>query len=379
MIAMDQESKKRISTVILRFALSLIAAFLLGVLFMYLRLPPVDLMANVKNTLISYILGDEERVGDKELLRFAFTDPLIEDRALLYEPLSKLADIRASLDSLFISTDDFWALSEGVQVLGHSMVELESGPTILQVTFEVDGAVRQAYAYGDLIPSGAAPNGAALIIPGSGHNQALSIATSDPRNYHCCMWGALEGFAKFVQIKPNEDARAIHNGSAKLNSDFYVVDFLERGGSYSATYIAEAAAILTFLKSHYETTSLLGLSQGGKAALITALLSEPDALVVASGYSTISVELVQWAGASNQIIIPGLADKMQFDYLARNLTTPTLFTWGKREVGTYQIESRNGETCKKVKQVEHFTCLIHDRGHIYPETEVLSFLDSTLG
>ena len=137
--------------------------------------------------------------------------------------------------------------------------------------------------------------------------------------------------------------------------------------------------MLTFLKSQYETVSLLGLSQGGEAALITAQLEAPDALVVASGYSVFPTEGVQWADARSQIVIPDLADKLEFDYLARNLTAPTLFTYGDEETGIYGIEARDALTCQRTERVDNFACAIHERGHAYAEAEVLNFLKAAAG
>lgn len=267
----------------------------------------------------------------------------------------------------------------GIEIVGHSTLQPETGPSILRVTFKIAGDLREAYAYGNLVPRDSSIDGAALMIPGSGHNQAWSIANSDSENYHCCMWDGLEGFAKFVLIKPNEDARAIHDGSGKLSPNFFVVDFLHRGGSYSASYIAEAAALTGFLKSEYGETAVLGLSQGGLAALVSSLLETPDALVVSSGYSSLWAEQVTNASPRNQILIPGLQDKLVFRYLAANVNTPTLFTWGREETGTPGIEARDGRTCRRIQYVDHFSCVIHPGGHTYPETEVRDFLETNLG
>lgn len=353
---------------------------------MWLRLPPVNYMADVGSAVLGAIAGDEEPVeglqepiGDERLLQFAFSDPLLEESALLSKPAASITDIRNQLDDLFVSIDDFWALGQGIELLGHSAIHPEVGPPILQVTFEANGVVRQAYAYGDLISPALAPNGASLIIPGSGQNQASSIATSDPENYHCCMWDRLEGFAKFVLIKPIQDARAIHDGYANLNPSFYVVDFLARGGSYSATYITEAAAMVAFLKSHYGRAALLGLSQGGKAALVTSLLVQPEALVVASGYSSLYNDMIRWANPTTQIIIPDISKRMSFDSLAQKISIPTLFTWGEAEEGTHGIEASDLMTCRQIHRVDNFECLIHSGGHIFPEVEVFRWLEKSQG
>lgn len=319
-----------------------------------------------------------DREGDRELTRFAFVDFLPTETTLLTQPVTSLTDLRVKLDDLFISISDFWILGERIEITGHSVMHLKNGPQVLQVTFELNGVARHACAYGELIAPESAPHGGALIIPGTGSDQGLAIARSADDNYHCCIWDALEGFGKFALVKPNEGARAIHNGYAKLGYDFIVVDFLNRGGSYSASYIAEAAAMVAFLKSYYGSISLLGLSQGGEAAVVTSLLVEPDALVVASGYSVVNQEQVQWAGANSQIIIPGMAHKLEFESLSRELRTPTLFTWGKEEPGTYGIDARDGITCGRIQDVGHFHCLVHENGHVYPESQVIEFLQNIL-
>lgn len=345
---------------------------------MWLRLPPINLVSEFWQTAQNDRAGFELPAGDQELTRFAFTGEIIDESALIFEPVTELVEIRERLDDFFINVDDFWALGDGIEILGHDVMEPVSGPPILRVDFEVNGEIKKAYAYGQLKAQDSAPRGAALVVPGSGANQAWSIANSEADNYHCCIWDALEGFARFAVIKPNESGRAIHNGSFKLSEDFFVVDHLHRGGSYSASYIAESAAIATFLKSQFSELSLLGLSQGGHAALATAMLVEPDWLVVASGYSVISEEQLRWAGL-RQIIIPGMAERFSFDNLSRELTIPTLFSWGTQEEGTHGIESRDGVTCERIEQVDNFHCEIFDGGHSFPEAAVIEFLIGATG
>lgn len=234
--------------------------------------------------------------------------------------------------------------------------------------------VRTAYMYGEI--GNHTKNTAALIIPGSGHNQSLGIHTGVQDNYHCCLAQKIPGLTVFVQVKPNEDFRAWGNSLGKVNTDFYVNWHLNRGGSYSASYIIEAAALHKFLKSYFEKTALLGLSQGGHAALITTYLEPPDILVISSGHSVIT-DSVLWSG-HNQIIIPGIDNVVNTKYIIDDLEIPILLTYGKEEIGLYKIEANTKKTCESYSSKQNVECLIHNGGHVFPEVEILEFLNRNI-
>ena len=107
----------------------------------------------------------------------------------------------------------------------------------------------------------------------------------------------------YVFVKPNEDFAAIHDGKRKLDYAGISTYLLNKGGSYSAHYVANSIALEKYLQSKYARTVVLGLSQGGDAALLNALQTRPTAAVVASGFSVLD-EVLSWAN-SEQIIVPG--------------------------------------------------------------------------
>lgn len=183
-------------------------------------------------------------------------------------------------------------------------------------------------------------------------------------------------------IKPNEGLRAVHDGERRLSDEFIINWHLNRGGSYSASYLLEAIALHLYLQEHAERVVLAGLSQGGQAALITALLGpEPDALVISSGYSVLSYSstspTAEWAG-HNQIIVPGIAPLLAPERLAEELTFPTLFTYGREERGVYRVEAEERLTCRALEDVEDIACVVHDDGHSFPVPEIVAFLDDAL-
>ena len=141
------------------------------------------------------------------------------------------------------------------------------GTPILKLPFTLNDIAYEAYAYGTVykdcdrsIPS------AALIIPGSGNNQSLGIYENHPNNYH---YGIIEALSSvnnvYVQIKPNRDARAWHNGlGLRMSGDFVYNWQLKMGGSYSVSYLVEALALMKYLNSCSDHTIVAGLSQGGQ-------------------------------------------------------------------------------------------------------------------
>lgn len=183
---------------------------------------------------------------------------------------------------------------------------------------------------------------------------------------------------KFVLIKPNEDCLAIHNGIAKLDRLFYIDWLLNQGASYSALYIAHSLAITKYLQEKYDKVLVAGLSQGGFAALLNALQSRPTAAIIASGFSIID-EKVQLANYE-AIIIPGLDKKFSTDEIRSSIqrlpTTNFLFTYGKREEGTYKIEAEERLTCNYLSSLKNVECEIHNGGHVFPQDSIRRFLSN---
>jgi hypothetical protein len=314
--------------------------------------------------------------GEGELLQYAFTEPL-GPYGVLYPPAATFGDIRAFNDSIFVSHDEFPSAYRDIELLGHDMLFVGNGSTaVLRVTFGFHGRVMQAHAFAP--PERERPAGAAaLIIPGSGVNQSTAIHRNVSTNIHHGFLDALEGRHTYVFVKPNEDVLAIHDGRKKLNESFIVAYHLNRGGSYSASYIVQSLAVTKHLQTRHPDMVVAGLSQGGTAALLNSMQSEPTYAIVLSGYSVIA-EDAEWAGF-DQVLLPGVWSRFLEPstlgaHLGR-LTTEYLFSWGTREQGTYRIEAEEGRTCERFEPFDiRIECVRFDGGHEVPVHQVRAFL-----
>ncbi len=343
-------------------------AYILGIFTLYFRLPPVQILSTIKENIESW-QSQGEYLDSNELLRFAFTDPV--SGKTLRDPAMSIEDILEANEEIFIETKTFYEFADKIKVLNYEQFIFDR-QSVIKINFSHKdySDSRSAYMYGDLEKLNRNIN-AALIIPGSGNNQSFEIYRGDETNYHCCLVQNIQNIDLFIQIKPNEGIRAISDGQGKLTTDFYVNWHLNQGGSYSASYILEAAALTTFLKSSYQKTALLGLSQGGGAALVSSYLSKPDLLIISSGHSVLT-DSIKWSG-HNQIIIPGIKEIINEQYV-KDLDIPILLTYGKQEIGLFKIEAEEEITCSHYSAYSHIECIIHDGGHIFPEQEIFDFL-----
>jgi len=341
--------------------------------------PPFSALKNVQDALFDKRTTHDYR-GEKELLQFAFTDPLIQGEQI-HAPITQLDGIYGANRSLLLPVERFFEAYDHLEVIDAALLVLDQGAIqVLKITYELAGDRYYAYAYAYAVAPQKSGNGAALVIPGSGLNQSSVIYKNDPSNYH---FGIIEALGpsldKFVLIKPNEDCLAFHDGRSKLNQDFFINWLLDMGASYSAHYITNSLAITKYLQKQYDKVVVAGLSQGGAAALLNSLQSQPHVAIIASGFSVVNAQ-VKWAG-HNQIIIPGLQQRLSVDDIRsrmRVLPTSFLFTYGKDENGTYKIEAHERLTCEYLSTLQNVKCRIHEQGHIFPVDIIREFLSSKL-
>lgn len=329
---------------------------------------------------ISYVLPtpDKPYKGEGEILRDAFTKP-ISPGEKIYSQITSLDGIKQVNDAIFLPIELFFDAYQNITLGKTEQLELDNGATkLVKLRYTLGGRVYSAYAYGRL-DSSSKTKQAALIIPGSGLNQSSAIYKKDPDNYHFGVFDALgPDYNVFVFIKPNEDVLAFHDGRAKLDESFFVNWHLNRGSSYSAAYIAQSLAFTKFLQSNYKDVAVIGLSQGGAAAMLNVLQSEPEAAIIASGYSVIAEQKAEGSGF-NQIIIPNVSKLLVPERLTKQMAvmkTNFLFTWGKRETGGYKIEAEECLTCVMLKEARNANFVIHDGGHVFPVSEIQSWLKS---
>jgi hypothetical protein len=366
----------RARNLLIPVAIAVVVGFGLGMVAGVLRAPPVpQLLSMVRPEHIGAVdAGGAAYAGDRELLRFAFTDPLI-DGQLIHPPIVDLAGVGRAVESMLLPVKGFSDAYRRLQVIEAGLLPDRAEDRVLAVRYRLAGRGYAAHAY-VRPPHVGEGRRAALVIPGSGHNQSSGIYREDEDNYHHGLIAALEPeHDVFILIKPNEDVLAFHDGTGKLNPNFYLARLINAGGSYSAHYVANALAVIRHLETAYPEVVLSGLSQGGLATLLAALQAEPYAAIIASGYSTLEVT---WAGF-DQLLIPGMEKLVEPGRVRdrlEELRTRFLFTFGKSEVGTYRIEAESGITCGYLAPLDAVQCEAHEGGHIFPADRVREFLNT---
>lgn len=312
----------------------------------------------------------------QEIFERAFSDPIIENE-MLYPALTSLDCIYELNSTLLMPVEEFFTAYDCLQIESAETLTLDGGEThLLHVSYTLGGATYHGHAYAPAAPDTAKP--ASLTIPGSGLNCSEPIYRRDPASYHDGILDALgDGIANYVFIKPNEDCLAFHNGEGKVSGDFFINWLLNNATSYSAAYIVSAMAITKYLQGRHDSVVVTGLSQGGGAALLTSLQSQPTAAVIASGFSVI-MERIHWSG-HNQIIIPGIGQAYSNENVRKKITaSPTqfLFTYGRQETLIYGLEAQEHYSCDFLSACPNVRCESHDGGHIFHEAITSDFLRS---
>jgi len=182
----------------------------------------------------------------------------------------------------------------------------------------------------------------------------------------------------FTLIKPNEDFLAWHDGNGKkLGGDFIWNWHLNREGSYSVSYLVQSLAFTKWMQGCFGKTLVAGLSQGGAAAMLNALQSEPSQAIVAAGHSIISGD-AEGSRHNQLILFPSYpADLSRPEYLESRLgQSPTqwFFSWGSRETGIFKIEAEERRTAKVISDLSNVSISIFDGRHVFPGAEIESWI-----
>ena len=308
------------------------------------------------------------------LFEKAFCDPLAPNVKQLLPKCSRIDDVRARLHDLDVDPASFYSAYDELEL---GTASLSSG--VLRVHYRLD-TPHDAYAYHTKANSAPPEACAALLVPGTGMNQASAIVAGDPANYHGAIHKLLiERCDTFVVVKPNEDFLAIHDGKRKLNRYHVYAYLLNRGGSYSARYLVHTLAIAKYLKARYRHLVVLGLSQGGMAALLVALQAAPDGAFIASGYSVLNDPF--YGANIEQIIIPSLDTRLGFAQVKATIaTSPTqfVFSYGRKEPDIYGLEAAEGRTAAALASLTNVEFAVHAGGHEFGDECVRVFLQRTL-
>jgi len=317
--------------------------------------------------------------AEGELLRLAFTGALIEHEKLLPAIESAQGIFKAN-ESIYVPESWLADAYARLSIVESTRLLLDEGKTpVLRVRYRLRGKLYEAHAYGRTADPCKGRGTASLVIPGSGLNQSSAIVEGSKENYH---HGILEALAEnggevFVLVKPNEDILAFHDGAKKLDYAFIINYQLNRGGSYSASYIVQSLAVAKYLKTCYRSLIVAGLSQGGGAALLASLQAKPRAAIVSSGYS-VNVRKFVWSGFE-QIVLPGgsywsIHDAATLRSRISAQPTRYFFSWGKNDSAFFKIETETRPTCSALARLPNAHCVIHDGGHSFPVDEIKAFL-----
>lgn len=343
--------------------IALSASFFYGVGVGIYQLPPFKTIQQAKNT----FFPKSPHANEEAFFQSMFTEELVKDVPLLNPPLPHNWDAIANAvekEMGTIHTEQYFTAFHKLQI-----GEPEYVDDIIAIPYELGTQKGTAYAY--LIPGKSTKIGS-LIIPGSGSNQASAIKYQ--RGYHGPITDLTTQYSDtFIQIKPNHDSRALHNGTGRLSSIYTVVTLLRKGSCYSTSYLIEALALAKYIQKNYDHSAILGLSQGGEAALFTALQAEPSFALIASGFSVYSWQMA--SANSEQIHTPDLYQHFSLSEIKRRINeqkTTYYFSFGEQEKGIYGIDATKESTKKFLENnsLHPIFYSLHPAGHTFDESQV---------
>jgi predicted esterase len=312
---------------------------------------------------------------NERFLEDLFKKVVIDVDPLLYPEITNLKQLKEASKRIYIPAETFFEANNKIVNFRPKRKQAH----ILRLTYDVVGQqTYEGYAYVDIKDK--KKDKAYLIIPGTGANEASKIFYSNKADYHCCLRNALDKRGDlFVLVKPNNDFLAIHHNGKILDGTVALFpQLLSMGGSYSTRYLVDAIALTKYLNSAYQKVVILGLSQGGSAALFVALQTQPDAAVVSSGYSVLNSGPVYIANIK-QIVIPGFLSFYTPEYIRKVIqqqSTLYLFTYGQNEIGMYGYETVEKITENFLKNIDNIHFYYHPNGHVFPVKGIMNFLNN---
>lgn len=307
----------------------------------------------------------------KKIHQNDFSGDLI-DGDLYLKATDNRNDIIKFNKSIFVNINEINFEEINTKIIDNEEILLDENLPVIKINFKFLNQFYNSFSYGkksDL-------KKALLIIPGSGSNQSSKIYLNDKENYHHGLKSEFEKyFDIYVFIKPNEDFLSVHNGSNKINYDYIYNWHLNNGGSYSFSYILQSIALTDYLKKNYEDVVVAGLSQGGEAAFINSLYTEPKYSIISSGVSSSILDLE--VASRDQIVIPNKFIYNQ-KFLQSNfsdLKTLFLFSWGENEHSIeYRSEAKSKKTCNFYKDIVNLKCFYGDK-HEFPIEFITSIIE----
>lgn len=341
--------------------------YFVGVVTAHFNLFPYHQLLSLKSKIISSKTPEASLL--KAELNSHFTSPIAKGIKLRYTKVSTVDELNLKINQLNTPYKNFDSAYQKITI----KAAIVDG-NILLIPFEYLSKIDTAYAY--IKNESTLKKLGILIIPGSGINQSSAILQKNKitDNYQCNIDDLVKDYGNcFIQVKPNEDFLAIHNGKQKIEPKSFVNYLLNKGGSYSAHYLVQSLALTKYLKTQYSKTMLCGLSQGGHAALLNTLQSNPDYAIIASGYSIRRKE--PYMSFHDQLILPNqkIYSPEYIKQKLQGIKTHLLFTYGEKEKSTYGLESQENMTKEYFKEFENIEFAIHPDAHVYNKEVILTF------
>ena len=341
--------------------------YIIGFITADFHLFPYQQLLSLKSKITSSKNSEQSLL--KAELNNHFTSPLAKEVELRYPKISNISQLNIKINQLNTTYKNFDSAYQKITI----KAAIIDG-NVLLVPYEYFSKIDTAYAY--IKNESTLKKLGILIIPGSGINQSSAILQKSKisDNYQCNIDDLVKDYGNcFIQVKPNEDFLAIHNGKQKIEPKSFVNYLLNKGGSYSAHYLVQSLALTKYLKTQYSKTMLCGLSQGGHAALLNTLQSNPDYAIIASGYSIRRQE--PYMSFHDQLILPNqkIYSPEYIKQKLQKIKTHLLFTYGEKEKSTYGLESQENMTKEYFKEFENIEFAIHPDAHVYNKEVILTF------
>ena len=155
---------------------------------------------------------------------------------------------------------------------------------------------------------------------------------------------------------------------------------MNNGGSYSLSYVVQSLAFSKWLNNCFEISVVAGISQGGRASLLNAIIASPDIAIVASGHSILFRD-VEWVRLGGLLGLSELSELANEEFLRFKLGNKTkyFFSWGIKETGPYGLDASMSLTADAISDLSNVHTVIHDGGHEYPVNEIRNFLQENAG
>ena len=319
---------------------------------------------------------------DESFQKYAFTKKASLGN-LIYKPLLTVDDLYSFNQNILVQSNWYKGSYDKIKIISIEEIFKNTDTPILKINYQIYNKNFSAYAYGKSLDCSKDNGATALIIPGSGNNQSEAIIKNDIDNYHYGVLGSLKSIPNiFVQIKPNRDARAWHNGDGRrVHGDFIYNWQISMGGSYSVSYLIEAIAIIKYMKQCSKKNLVIGLSQGGLASLYAALESDPSVAIVASGFS-LFMEKIKWSGFNDFLGLPydqSIISNNDLTNAIKKSKSKFIFTWGLNESLYYREDAKIAYTASFLKNLENVSWIIHSEGHTYPIGEIKNLIPKEIG